>query len=295
MRARVNAPVKESEQGAAALEVVRQKVEALELGAFYQGDYWQDGKAEVVKYQATRDRYGKKREFTMDWVTVKEEFDPELLVKSDSPGNKDNLPIMKSHAVFTMPTDNYDYHFASSIFFRRDRPAQLVKAHLTSHEWCGITTKFLDLKGDVPRYTYHSYFESENDGVTELAWPEGGVMEEQLMGMVRAIPFDEAGWSAPVQVLSRQLTSHMRPLQWRDGVLKVRGAREVEDVRGTSHKVWHVVFESRGEDLLTYDVSQDKGHVVIAHSGPDGVTLRLREEVRWAYWDFSKPSPFTTP
>lgn len=294
-RARVKSPVMvDSIPGSGALEAVRDHVSDIKLGTFYQSDYWQDGKAEVAQYEATRERYGKVRRFTMKWITVKEEFNPELLVKSDSSDSLGLIPVMKSHAVFTMPTDNYDYNFAASTFFRRDAPAALVKFTGTSHEWCGITSKHLDLKGDEPIFSYHSYFESEHDGVTKMSWPKGGVLESQLMGLVRAIPFDQESWSAPVNVLDRQVTSHMRPLKWREGTLKVRGEREVEDARGTSHKVWHVVFVSQGKDVLSYDVSKAKGHVVIAHQGPDGATMRLREQVRWAYWNFSNPSPFTT-
>ena len=275
----------------AALDQVRQRASGIALTDFYMRALWQDGKAEVARYRATRERYGTSREFVQTLITVKEEFNPGALVKSDDPDRSDTIPVIKTHTVFTLPTEHYDYQFASSVFFRRDEPAALVKATMTSHEWCGITSKALDLSGSEPIWAHRSYFEAEADGAEALSWPVGGVLEEQLFGMVRAIPFRE-GWSAPVALLSRQLTSHADGATWRPGELKVVGARQALDARGVAHPVWQVEFRGERGDTLSYDVSRDERHLVIAHEAPGGVTMRLEESARWAYWDRALPSPF---
>lgn len=145
---------------------------------------------------------------------------------------------------------------------------------------------------EAPRYEYHSYFDGEADGVEELEWPEGGVLEEQLFWAVRSLPF-EVGYARPVRVAARQLSSRAGPMEWRAGELEVVDRREVEDARGQAHEVWHVEvrFEGGGEPL-TYDVSTDEAHHLIAHTGSEQVSLRLKDVARWAYWDRSNPPPF---
>jgi|GEM_PF-5600803 len=277
---------------ASALERTRAAVSPIEVTNFADSKRWHDGKAEVAKYKGTRMRYGKQREFELTLVQVKEPFDARLLVKSDTPGSEETIPVMKTQVVYTMPTENYPYQFASSTFSRRDNPFALVKSVTTSHEWCGITTKYLDLRGAKPVWRYHSYFEDESQGDLELTWPDRGVFEEQLFLAVRALPL-KVGLREELQVFSGQINSHARTPSWRKGVLKVVDKREVEDAAGTSHEVWHieVSFED-GSTPLIYDVGTDDARTLVHHSGTGGFELRLARRVRWAYWSFGEPSPF---
>lgn len=278
--------------GASALERARAAASPIKVTNFADSKRWHDGKAEVAKYRGTRMRYGKAREFELTLVQVKEPFDARLLVKSDAPGGKETIPVMKTQVVYTMPTENYPYQFASSTFSRRDNPFALVKSVTTSHEWCGITTKYLDLRGDKPTWRYHSYFEDESQGDLELTWPTRGVFEEQLFLAVRALPL-EVGLREELQVFSGQINSHARTPTWRKGMLEVVDRREVEDATGASHEVWHI--EVRFEDgsaPLIYDVGTDEERTLVHHAGTDGFELRLAKRVRWAYWSFGEPSPF---
>ncbi len=258
---------------------------------FAASSHWDDGKAEVVRYAGTRSRYGQRRDFEMTVIHVKEEFDAAKLVKSDWPERAETLQVIKSNVVFSMPTENYPYNLSSGTFMRRDNPSSLVKLTTTSHEWCGITTKNLDLRGDTPALKYRSYFESEGEGEFDLSeWPEGGVAEEQLVFAVRDLKFEE-GLKVPVTVLSRQLESHARTPTWRPGELVVVDTRTVKDAGGKDHEVWHV--EARlGGDTLSYDVGVAAPHLLVRFDGTEGASMVLEEATRWAYWDFSKPSPF---
>jgi len=278
--------------GASALERTRQAAKPIEVTNFADSKRWHDGKAEVAKYKGTRMRYGKERSFELTMVQVKEPFDARLLTKSDAPGSEETIPVMKTQIVYTMPTENYPYQFASSTFSRRDQPFALVKSVTTSHEWCGITTKYLDLRGAKPMWRFHSYFEDENQGDLSLDWPERGVFEEQLFLAVRALPL-EVGLTEALQVFSGQINSHARTPRWREGTLKVVDERVVEDAEGTPHEVWHIeVSFNDGSEPLVYDVSRDDARTLVYHSGPGGFSLRLAKSVRWAYWSFGQPNPF---
>jgi len=275
-----------SSSGFAAVKKATQGAERTRFGW---AKLWEDGKAEVVKYDATRMRYGKRRYFELTMIHVKEEFNPKQLIKSDAPSSRD-LQVIKTNIVFEMPTDNYPYNMAANVFTTRENPFQVVKMTSTSHEWCGTTTKKLDLRGDDVAVRYDSYFESEGDGVFELEWPKNGVLEEQLFFAVRALPFAE-GFSMPISVLSRQQTSHADRPRWRKGTLEVTGKETVTDAVGTQHETWRVVADVRGQELV-YHVGAASPHRLVRFTSPDGFTLTMREAVRWAYWGYS-PSPFT--
>ena len=56
---------------------------------------WEDGKAEVAQYNATRTIYKKERKFTYTYITVSEDFNKEFNVKTDDYQRNDLLKIMK--------------------------------------------------------------------------------------------------------------------------------------------------------------------------------------------------------
>ncbi|MEM1347523.1 MAG: hypothetical protein AAGI01_03140, partial [Myxococcota bacterium] len=151
----------------AGFKAVAKAVAGAKHTGFGRAKFWDDGKAEVVKYEATRMRYGKRRAFELTMIHVKEEFDPAELIKSDAPSSGD-LPVIKTNIIFEMPTGNYPYNMAANVFTTRENPFQVVKLTTASHEWCGTTTKKLDLRGGDVALRYDSYFESEGDGVFEL-------------------------------------------------------------------------------------------------------------------------------
>ncbi|MEQ8241348.1 MAG: hypothetical protein RIA69_19190, partial [Cyclobacteriaceae bacterium] len=56
---------------------------------------WDDGKAEVAKYSATRIVYGKQRTYDYTYILVKEVFNEEYQVKTDDYSRDDLFPVMK--------------------------------------------------------------------------------------------------------------------------------------------------------------------------------------------------------
>lgn len=249
----------------------------------FRGDLWNDGLAEVNRYDATRLRYGELRRFPLTLINVKEDLDLETMVKSDDPSAGPTLGVIKSHLFYDMPTQNYPYHFAASTFIDRTHPYRLRKFTGTSSEWCGITTRVLRPWTSPPTLEYRSYFGGEGEGVSPLEWPENGFTEEQLLISLRALAFRD-GLEAQVNVLSRQTDSHAGPPSWREGRLRVSGPGPVENVEGVAIDAWHVEISLPGQERLVYDFAVEAPHILIRHEAPDGLTMRLRESRRWAYW-----------
>ena len=118
---------------------------------FGQNRLWDDGKAEVAKYEATRMIYGQAREYELTSILVSEPLLADQLVKADYPyDGKDVVPAFKSHTVEVIPTQNYDYHFATSFFFSRDDLGTPMKAAYAGFEWCGTTFKEFRLAQSPP-------------------------------------------------------------------------------------------------------------------------------------------------
>ncbi|HEX8657434.1 MAG TPA: hypothetical protein VF690_07875, partial [Hymenobacter sp.] len=88
---------------------------------------WEDGLAEVATYEAERVVYKKKRTFEYTQITVKEEFNQQFNVKTDDYQRDDLFPVMKINQFCRIPTEQYPYHFLTSLFFRRDQPVALHK------------------------------------------------------------------------------------------------------------------------------------------------------------------------
>lgn len=267
-----------------ALSVVVENIE-IETTGFGDDPMWHDGRAEVATYDATRSQYGQVWPSQVRMISVAEQLDAELMVKSDTPDSEPTLSVMKVHIIAEMPTHNYTYNFATSVFVDRDRPFVLRKLVTTSSEWCGITTKTIRPWLDPPQLEYESYFEAEGSGIVDLDWPQNGVTEEQLFFAVRSLPF-QAGFEAPIRLLSRQVDSHARPPEWRQGNLRVQGNEMVEDAAGAEHQTWRIELTLENGDAFVYNVATEASHVLVFHSGPGDVTWRLREVERWAYWQW---------
>ncbi len=258
---------------------------SLPTTSVFQAGLWDDGLAEVNTYVATRDRYGRRWEFPLTLITVKEDFDSQAMVKIEGRHSAASTPVIKSHVYYDMPTVNYPYHFAASAFIARREPLRLLKFTSTSSEWCGITHRVLRGWTSPPSLEYRSYFGGENEGVAPLDWPENGFTEEQLLVSLRSLAF-RAGLEASVHVLNRQIDSHAGTPTWRPGVLRVGGPEPIMDAGEEPIESWRVDISFADGDTLTYAFSVEAPHILVHHRGPDGITMRLRESRRWAYWDF---------
>src|SRR5215471_2564717 len=116
---------------------------------------WDDGKAEVARYQATRIVYAKPRSFESFYITVKEDFSPRFLVKTDQ-ASAANIPVLKLNVISTIPTEYYEYRYLTSVFVKRNNPMDLLKLTNGSQEWCGNTFKEFKNWQSNAAFVFHS-------------------------------------------------------------------------------------------------------------------------------------------
>ena len=172
--------------------------------AWADSSYWDDGKAEVAIYSATRHIYKKERAYEATLITVAEEFNRQHNVKTDDYSRNDLFRVMKYHAFARIPTDNYPYHFSTSVFLRRENPLLLHKMTSSSQEWCGNTFKEFNHDGKSLTLQFSSYWDKEGSGSREL--DHDAILEDQLGYTLRSLQFKN-GLRFTAKVLSSQVSN----------------------------------------------------------------------------------------
>lgn len=151
-------------------------------------DYWFQGKAELTSYHLQQARYGELREGSAVLIFVTEDFSHSKQVKLDYPqeAGSDSWKVMKLNATKKFNTGVYPYSMMSSTFTPLDfeEPA-LLKATISSQEWCGHTFSQVNRKGNSLNVSLKSYFESEGD--TEFSIKKT-LLEDEIWTMIRLNP-----------------------------------------------------------------------------------------------------------
>jgi len=237
---------------------------------------WDDGLAEVAIYAAERTIYNKQRTFDYTLITVKEDFNQQYNVKTDDYKRKDLFSVMKVNAFCRIPTDNYPYHFLTSLFFKRQEPAELYKLTSSSQEWCGNTFKAINAKGDKYQFSFNSYW--DNQGAGEFNLDNDILFEDQLPYTLRSLKFkDGLTFSFPVAELI-QTNKASKPNI-------TQGVFTVNQVKDTTGKLtWSVNLAFNPEKQNTYLFAADYPHILLRQTTWDGRTLALKEVKRYAYW-----------
>ncbi|RTQ52394.1 hypothetical protein EJV47_05105 [Hymenobacter gummosus] len=239
--------------------------------------HWDDGLAEVATYAAEREVYKKKRTYELTIITVKEDFNRAFDVKTDDYQRPDLFAVMKVNEFCQIPTDNYPYHYLTSLFFRREDPVQLHKLTSSSQEWCGNTFKALTDSATAYQYSYNSYWDGQGTGRRSL--PRDIVLEDALPYTLRSLRFNDQPLFE-VNVLETQQTSKAaEPKLYRAGV-RVARAADAEAPRPS----WRVTVELERGKANVYWFDQRYPHLLLRHTAWDGRTLLLKNERRYAYW-----------
>lgn len=241
-----------------------------------QNQHWDDGKAEVATYNATRKIYNKIRTFEYTYLAVSEDFNKEFNVKTDDYSRKDLYKVIKVNAFAKIETDNYPYHFLTSMFFLRNNALILNKMTNSSQEWCGNTFKeYLDTRRGL-NLKYHSYWDGEGDGEKEI--PTGTLLEDQLNYTLRALKFKE-GLTFNAQVLESQISSKVGKLTIYNAQFNISNGA----VANTSPS-WKVTVKLDDEKTNQYYFAKAYPHVLLMQNTWDGRTLQLKKLSRYAYW-----------
>ncbi|MBW3544999.1 MAG: hypothetical protein KY428_05245, partial [Bacteroidetes bacterium] len=204
---------------------------------------WDDGLAEVATYDARREVYGKTRQFEYTYITVKENFNKEFDVKTDDYSRSDLFPVMKVNKFARIPTDQYPYHYLTSLFYKREEPAQLYKMTTSSQEWCGNTFKLFQQQRSGYDYQWSSYWDGQGDGsssIKNLPWFEDG-----LSHTLRTLQFKD-GLHFQQPVLESQISNKATAPSIYDANLQVSSEQLGEKA------AWKVVVQLDNEKTNTY-------------------------------------------
>lgn len=238
---------------------------------------WDDGKAEVAQYNATRTIYKKERKFTYTFITVSEDFNKEFNVKTDDYQRNDLLKIMKVNAFSAIETDNYPYHFLTSMFFIRDNPVSLHKFTNSSQEWCGNTFKeYLKVDGNF-KYNYHSYWDGEGDGNAQIK--AHILFEDQLNYTLRSLKFKD-GLTFKAQVIESQISSKAKPNSIYLAQFLV--SDQTKDVYNPP--TWKIEVKLSNDKTNIYYFDKVYPNILLKAVSWDKRSLELKKVSRYAYW-----------
>ncbi|MCB2376696.1 hypothetical protein LGH70_03845 [Hymenobacter sp. BT635] len=238
---------------------------------------WEDGLAEVAVYEAERVIYNKPRQFEYTQITVKEEFNQEFNVKTDTYQRADMFPVLKVNQFCRIPTDQYPYHFLTSLFFRRDQPISLHKLTSSSQEWCGTTFKAITDEGDQYTETYNSYWDTQGAGQRQLR--RDVLLEDALPYTLRALRFEKTPALAATILELQQTSKATAPVSYR-ARLQVTAAPAAD----TPEPAWQVRVQLDEEKENVYWFARKYPNVLLRQTTWDGRTLQLKSVRRYAYW-----------
>lgn len=246
---------------------------------------WEQGEAEVAKYQATRIVYDQPRDFEYVFILVKETFNEEYNVKTDDYSRSDLFDVMKINKFCRIPTDNYPYHYLTSIFYRRDQPATVYKLTNTSQEWCGNTSKYFLAQGNQYEFGYNSYWDGQGIGKTKV---DGGIMfEDQLSHSLRALNFSD-GLSFQQQVAESQISSKATVPTVYDAAFSVSPAQDLQLSTGFDMtevpQIWKVTVQLDNDKVNEYWFSDDYPNILLKQTTWDGRNYELKEHYMDDYW-----------
>lgn len=250
---------------------------------------WEDGLAEVAVYDAERVIYNQVRRLEYVQLTVKEDFNQQYQVKTDDYQRPDLFPVMKVNQFCRIPTEQYPYHFLTSLFFRRESPTSLHKLTTSSQEWCGTTFKaFLD---DGQQYveTYNSYWDGQ--GASQRHLRRDLLFEDALPYTLRSLRFHD-GLHFQVDVCELQQTSKAAVPAIYQATVKVRPGSAAD----TPEAAWQVRVRLAEGKESTYWFARKYPNALLRQATWDGRNLRLRKLSRYAYWNHPSPiDPLVQP
>lgn len=238
---------------------------------------WDDGLAEVAVYAAERVVYNKPRQFEYTLITVKEDFNRAFNVKTDDYTRSDLFPVLKVNAFARIPTENYPYHYLTSLFFTRENPITLHKLTNSSQEWCGNTFKEINATGGSFAYTYHSYWDGQGSGQIKL--DKNALFEDQLPYTLRSLRF-APGLTFQAPVYEFQQTSRATRPQINQATFTVTPNSDPT----MAEAAWLVTVQFATDKQSQYWFAKKAPNLLLRQKSSDGRTLELQNVRRYAYW-----------
>ena len=239
--------------------------------------YWEDGQAEVATSDAERTVYKKKRQFEYTLITVKEEFNQQFNVKTDDYKRNDLFPVMKVNEFCQIPTDQYPYHYLTSLFFRRDQPVALYKLTSSSQEWCGNTFKTIVDDGVNFKENFNSYWDQQGVGSRDLR--RDVLVEDALPYTLRALRFAQNPAFDLVVMDLQQTSKATLPVYYEAHLITAEATADEAPA-----PAWRVTVQLAADKQNVYWFAKAYPNILLRQTTWDGRSLRLKGQRRFAYW-----------
>jgi hypothetical protein len=252
------------------------------------GSWWYDGKAELNGYSLEISRYGQTRTGHGVMIYVTEPFSESRRVKvNDHTKNPaDTFGAFKLNLVRDFQTGIYDYNTMVSIFVR-DSNFEPVKVSFTSAEWCGHVYAELVFEEDRVRGNYFSYFEGES-GVVDIAYPRGGVTEDNLFILLRGLRDDylQPGESRTVDYLPGVFYSRLahNETEWTSARISRASVTEMVAVVAGEFEAIVYTIDIDGDRDGTFYIEAAYPHRIVKWSLLPDIKGELAGSARLAYW-----------
>lgn len=254
------------------------------------------GQAEIAVYQGQIRRYGQMRDAELTIITVTEPVNPVQRVKSEGGGPA--IGGLKQNQLLTFQTGVYPYRYMNTLLWN-ESSGQLLKASMTSQEWCGQTAKTFTSAGLVGRLNYSSYWEGEGQGSLAVVIPPDhgiarSVLYDELPLLVRS---DEAEHFLELQVFPLLMSSQVFKPDWDIYGSKRTPAFEpaswaVESARGPGNRdAWKITVK-HGAGLQSTDeflVEKSANRTLLSWKRSDGGELVLKRHTFSDYWNRNRP------
>lgn len=241
---------------------------------------WDDGLAEVAVYEANQRIYGKIRTYECVYVTVKEVFNEAHDVKTDDYNRADLYEVLKVNRFERIETEQYPYHFLSSIFFKRTNPLKVHKMTISSQEWCGNTYKAYTPTENGYRIQYNSYWDGEGEG--EKMQEGDFLFEDQLPFTLRTMAL-EKGLKFNARIMPCQITSKVGPIYADFAVFRVGST--TFNFNETEIEAWKIIVQLDLERANLYVIEKAHPNRLLEVNTWDQRNLKLKEIKRYAYWE----------
>jgi hypothetical protein len=237
---------------------------------------WNDGNAEVSRYEARDPRYGIPRESIAVLIVVAEDLRRDRLVKADRPEAQPTIRVLKLNQVRSIPTGVYTYQQMLSAFLEADR-LDAVKLTVASHEWCGNT--FVEWRRDRPFVQIRTYFEDPGD--VDAPFTAGDALFYDALPLkLRGLDFGRTR-DASVRIVDTLFSSRPAPPAIAEGRLSVTRL-------DAPAPAWRVTL-TRGERKDVFDFETAFPHGLLRWERSDGGSLRRIDTRRFHYWEKNHP------
>ncbi|MCC6547526.1 hypothetical protein IT570_10200 [Candidatus Sumerlaeota bacterium] len=242
--------------------------------AFAQDAVWNDGTAELVKYQASAIMNGRRVEYEVRMATKLEGATKEFYTVADYPyGQKPIETVLYQTSRWEVARDGEELDVMTTLMEPVRDFGRALKFTVSSHEGQGSTSKVFELWGDKPRMTYASHWDGEGTSTRELGSNLDDYFEEELPLALRGLKFRDR-LRATLWLYPPQATSH---------ATEPRAVPAILDV-SAGNDSWIITVKARDEREIDFVFAAKPPFVMKEYRHSDGRVMILKDVQRGNSW-----------